>query len=141
MTCYKPGERSRLIYAIREYWGRKDEPKGFGWKDYRDLVIRARNRLSGPIVLVWDNLRMHLVASLREFFEANAAWITVFQPQTLRSGPQSAVGHLVPGQTRHRQPCRRRPGPGHPRGEAQAQDASVPACGHRRLPGGHWPGT
>src|SRR3954468_14045224 len=27
MTCYKPGERSRLIYAIREYRGRKDEPK------------------------------------------------------------------------------------------------------------------
>jgi len=32
MTCCKPGERSRLIYAIREYRGRKDEPKGFGWK-------------------------------------------------------------------------------------------------------------
>ncbi|MDQ0834261.1 hypothetical protein QF032_006105 [Streptomyces achromogenes] len=30
MTCYGPGERSRLIYAMREYRGRKDEPKGFG---------------------------------------------------------------------------------------------------------------
>jgi hypothetical protein len=30
MTCYKPGERSRLIYAIREYRGRKVEPKAFG---------------------------------------------------------------------------------------------------------------
>lgn len=75
MTCYKPGERSRLIYAIREYRGRKDEPKGFGWKDYRDLVIRAHTQLGGPIVLVWDNLRMHVVAPLREFFEANTAWI------------------------------------------------------------------
>ncbi|MFD8719134.1 hypothetical protein ACFV2H_14275 [Streptomyces sp. NPDC059629] len=27
MACYKPGERSRLIYAIREYRGRKDERK------------------------------------------------------------------------------------------------------------------
>lgn len=71
MTCYKPGERSHLIYAICEYRGRKDEPKGFGWKDYRDLVIRARTQLGGPIVLVSDNLRMHLVAPLREFFEAN----------------------------------------------------------------------
>ncbi|MFE4674429.1 transposase [Streptomyces sp. NPDC056723] len=138
MTCYKPGERSRLIYAIREYRGRKDEPKGFGGKDCRDLVIRAHNQLGGPIVLVWDNLRMHLVAPLREFFEANAAWLTVTD---LRTGPQPAGGHLVPGQTRHRQPRRRRPGLGHPRGEAQAQDASVRACGHRRLPGGHWPGT
>jgi hypothetical protein len=30
MTCYKHGQRSRLIYATREYRGRKDEPKGFG---------------------------------------------------------------------------------------------------------------
>lgn len=28
MACYKQGQRSRLIYAIREYRGRKDEPKG-----------------------------------------------------------------------------------------------------------------
>ncbi|MEV8034932.1 transposase [Streptomyces sp. NPDC086182] len=82
MTCYKPGERSRLIYAIREYRGRKDEPKGFGWKNYRDLVIRARTQLGGPIVLVWDNLRMHLVAPLREFFAANTDWLTVFQLPT-----------------------------------------------------------
>ena len=26
MVCYKRGERSRLIYAVREYHGRKDEP-------------------------------------------------------------------------------------------------------------------
>ncbi|MFJ6851033.1 hypothetical protein ACIQM3_10910 [Streptomyces sp. NPDC091271] len=55
MTCYKPRERSRLFYAIREYQGRKNKPKGFGWKDFRDLVIRAHTQLGGPIVLVWDN--------------------------------------------------------------------------------------
>lgn len=58
MICYKPGERSRLFYPIRECRGRKSEPKGFGWKHYRDLVIRAHAQLGGPIVLVWDNLRM-----------------------------------------------------------------------------------
>jgi hypothetical protein len=42
MTCYKPGERSRLFYSVREYTGRKDQPKGFGWRDFRDLLIRAR---------------------------------------------------------------------------------------------------
>ncbi|MEU9572296.1 hypothetical protein AB0D62_20940 [Streptomyces massasporeus] len=42
MTCYKPGERSRLIYAIREYRRRKGEPKGFGWRDLRDPLVRAR---------------------------------------------------------------------------------------------------
>lgn len=56
MTCYKPGERSRLIYAIREYRGRKNEPKGFGWRDFRDLMVRAGVQLGVPFVLVWDNV-------------------------------------------------------------------------------------
>ena len=66
MTCYKAGERSRLIYAVREYRGRKDQPKGFGSRDFRDLLVRARIQLGGPIVLVWDNVRIHLTADLRE---------------------------------------------------------------------------
>ncbi|MFJ8554895.1 transposase [Streptomyces sp. NPDC093676] len=52
MACYRPGQRSRLIYSIREYRGRKDEPKGFMWRDFCDLVVRARIQLGGPIVLV-----------------------------------------------------------------------------------------
>ncbi|MDX2606258.1 hypothetical protein PV379_33290 [Streptomyces caniscabiei] len=56
MTCYKPGERSRLIYAIRECRGRPGEPKGFGWRDFRGLAARACIQLEGPIVRVWDNL-------------------------------------------------------------------------------------
>lgn len=65
MTCYKPGERSRLFYAVREYNGRKDQPKGFGWRDFRDLIVRARIQLGGPIVLVRDNVRLHLTKPLR----------------------------------------------------------------------------
>ncbi|MFF2935148.1 transposase [Streptomyces mirabilis] len=79
MTCYKAGERSRLIYAVREYRGRKDQPKGFGSRDFRVLLVRARIQLGGPIVLVWDNVRIHLTADLREFFAANTDWLTVFQ--------------------------------------------------------------
>jgi transposase len=30
-------------------------------------------------VLVWDNLRMHLVEPLREFIADHADWLTVFQ--------------------------------------------------------------
>lgn len=82
MTCYKTGERSRLIYAIREYRGRKDEPKGFGWRDFRDLIVRAHAQLGGPIVLVWDNVRLHLTAEMREFIAASAEWLTVFQLPT-----------------------------------------------------------
>lgn len=59
MACYKPGEPCRLIYAVRECTGRKDQPKGFGWRDFRDLLVRTRMHLGGPIVLVWDNVRIH----------------------------------------------------------------------------------
>ncbi|MFJ3671175.1 transposase [Streptomyces sp. NPDC090106] len=79
MTCYNPGERSRILYAVREYNGRKDQPKGFGWRDLCDLLIRARIQRGGPIVLVWDNVRIHLMAPLREFIAANAGWHTVSQ--------------------------------------------------------------
>ncbi|MFE1752866.1 transposase [Streptomyces anandii] len=97
MTCYKPGERSRLIYAIREYRGRKDEPKGFGWRDFRDLIVRARIQLGGPIVLVWDNLRLHLTAGMRAFIETNAEWLTVFHLPTyaLDLNPQEGIWALV----------------------------------------------
>ncbi|MEU9439800.1 transposase [Streptomyces sp. NPDC048304] len=97
MACYKPGERSRLIYAIREYRGRKDEPKGFGWRDFRDLIVRARFQLGGPIVLVWDNLRLHLTAGMRDFIEANAEWLTVFHLPAYAPdlNPQEGIWSLV----------------------------------------------
>ncbi|MEW1914570.1 transposase [Kitasatospora sp. NPDC085895] len=97
MTCYKPGERSRLIYAIREYRGRKNEPKGFGGQDFRDLLVRVRIQLGGPIVLVWDNVRLHLTADMREFIDANAEWLTVFQLPTYAPdlNPQEGIWSLV----------------------------------------------
>ncbi|WP_455431503.1 IS630 family transposase [Streptomyces celluloflavus] len=95
MTCYKPGQRSRMFSAVRECNGRKDQPKGFGWRDFRDL--RARIQLGGPIVLVWDNVRIHLTAPLREFIAANADWLTVFQLPSYSPdlNPQEGVWSLV----------------------------------------------
>ncbi|WP_310794852.1 transposase [Streptomyces sp. TLI_171] len=97
LTCYKPGKRSRMFYAAREYRGRKGEPKGIGWRDLRDLLVRAHNQLGGPIVLVWDNLRMHLVEPLREFIADQAAWLTVFQLPSYSPdlNPQEGVWSLV----------------------------------------------
>ncbi|MFB7031783.1 MULTISPECIES: transposase [unclassified Streptomyces] len=97
MACYKLRERSRLIYAIREYWGRKDQPKGFGWRDFRDLIVRARIQLGGPIMLVWDNIRLRLTAGMREFIDANAEWLTVFQLPTYTPdlNPQEGIWSLV----------------------------------------------
>ncbi|GHF11673.1 hypothetical protein GCM10014715_79210 [Streptomyces spiralis] len=97
MTCYKAGVRSRLIYAVREYRGRKNQPKGFGSRDFRDLLVRARIQLGGPIVLVWDNVRIHLTADLREFFAANTGWLTVFRLPAYAPdlNPQEGVWSLV----------------------------------------------
>lgn len=56
LVCYRPGERSRLFYAVREYTGRKDQPKGFGWRDFRDLILRARIQPGETDVLIWGLL-------------------------------------------------------------------------------------
>ncbi|KPI04543.1 hypothetical protein OK006_7022 [Actinobacteria bacterium OK006] len=97
MPCSKPGERSRLISSVREYNGRKDQRKGFGRRDFRDLLVRAHIQLGGPIVLVWDNVRIHLTAPLREFIAANADWLTVFPLPTSAPdlNPQEGVWSLV----------------------------------------------
>ncbi|MFG2755746.1 transposase [Streptomyces wuyuanensis] len=81
----------------REYRGRKGEPKGFGWRDLRDLLVRARIQLGGPIVLVWDNVRLHLTAGMREFIAANAAWLTVVQLPTYAPdlNPQEGIWSVV----------------------------------------------
>jgi transposase len=79
LTCYKPGERSRLIYRPRldDGQGRSKGRKSFSWSDYRDLIVAAHNQLDGPIVLIWDNLNVHRAAGLRKFAE-NTDWLTIY---------------------------------------------------------------
>jgi hypothetical protein len=79
LACYRPGDRSRLIYRLHCYRGRKDETKAFTWTEYRDLLIAAHRQLpGGVVVLVWDNLNVHRRAELRAFTEAQA-WLRVFR--------------------------------------------------------------
>lgn len=115
-----------MFYSVREYRGRKGEPKGIGWRDLRDLPVRAHIQLGGPIVLVWDNLRMHLVEPMRQFIADHADWLTVFQLPSYSTDLNPQERRLGVGQARHRQPHRGRPRPGHPRRQAQAQADPVP---------------
>ena len=79
LACCRPGHRSRLIYRLHLYRGRKGETSAFTWSEYRDLLIAAHYQLPGGIiVLVWDNLPVHLRAELRAFTSAQA-WLRVFQ--------------------------------------------------------------
>jgi RNase P/RNase MRP subunit POP5 len=55
LACYKPGQRSRLIWRPRRDTGTQTR-KSFTWRDYRDLLVRAHIQLGAPIVVVWDTL-------------------------------------------------------------------------------------
>src|SRR5690242_7514032 len=73
------GDRSRLIYRLHCYRGRKGETKAFTWIEYRDLLIAAHRQLpGGVVVLIWDNLNVHLGPDLRAFTIAQA-WLRVFR--------------------------------------------------------------
>lgn len=77
------------------------------------MILRARTQLGGPIVLVWDNVRVHLTKYLRAFIEANADWLTRRAAADLCARPEPDRGRVVAGQARPRRPRRHRPGPGH----------------------------
>ena len=79
LACYRPGHRTRLIYRLHCYRGRKGETRAFTWAEYRNLLIAAHRQLpGGNVVLVWDNLSVHLRAELRDFTGAQA-WLRVFR--------------------------------------------------------------
>lgn len=78
LVCFRPGHAPRLLYRTRPYRGRRDEAKGFTWRDYRDLIRTAHRQLGRPIVLVWDNLHTHRCAQMTAFAEENERWLTVF---------------------------------------------------------------
>ncbi|MFI1801993.1 transposase, partial [Streptomyces sp. NPDC020379] len=79
LCCYKPGERSRLIFRPKRHADHKRAGRrSFAWTEYRDLLTAAHHQLQGPLVLVWDNLNVHLDARLRAFITSRD-WITSFQ--------------------------------------------------------------
>ena len=77
LTCYRPGQRSRLIYRAIVHKGRKGEKKGFREADFAALVDAAHQQLAGPIVLVWDNLQGHVSARMKALIAARP-WLRVY---------------------------------------------------------------
>ncbi|NJP98417.1 DDE endonuclease [Nonomuraea sp. FMUSA5-5] len=77
LICLKPGQRSRLIFRMLLYRGRRGEQKGFREVDYARLLDAAHQQLGGPIVLVWDNLTAHRDAKMRGLIDSRP-WLTVF---------------------------------------------------------------
>lgn len=77
LIATRPGCRPRLIYRVHR--GRRgDRRKGFTEADYARLLDAAHQQLGGPLVVVWDNLNVHVSATMRELIAARD-WLTVFQ--------------------------------------------------------------
>jgi transposase len=81
LIATKPGAagRARLIYRTHVDRGYgKHRRKGFTEADYARLLDGAHQQLTGPIVLVWDNLPTHLSRRMRQLIESRS-WLTVYQ--------------------------------------------------------------
>ncbi|MCT2590920.1 transposase [Streptomyces sp. N2-109] len=57
----------------------------------------ATAAIKGPIVLVWDNLRTHLMPQMKDFIAANEDWLTVlhFPSYAPDLNPQEGIWSLV----------------------------------------------
>jgi putative transposase len=78
LVCYRPGERSRLLYRTMTHRGRNGEPKGFREHDLARLLDGAYQQLQAPIVLIWDGLNAHKSARMRMLI-ATRPWLRVYQ--------------------------------------------------------------
>jgi transposase len=79
LIAVKPGQRPRLIYRVHPGRGRrKDQRKGFTETDYARLLDAAHQQLGGPVVVVWDNLNVHVSATMAGLIAARD-WLTVYR--------------------------------------------------------------
>ena len=77
LLATRPGHAPRLIF--RTHRGRRGQRrKGFIETEYAALLDAAHSQLSGPIVLIWDNLNTHTSRAMAELIAARP-WLTVFR--------------------------------------------------------------
>jgi DDE superfamily endonuclease len=95
LIAVKEGRRPRLVFRVHR--GRRgDRRKGFTETDYARLLDAAHQQLSGPLVLVWDNLNTHVSKAMRDLIAARD-WLTVFQlpPYASELNPVESVWALL----------------------------------------------
>jgi hypothetical protein len=76
LVCVRPGSRIRLLYRIKVHRPRKGARRSFAETDYAALLDAAHQYLQAPIVLIWDNLNVHVSAAMRELI-ATRDWLHV----------------------------------------------------------------
>jgi hypothetical protein len=81
LACYRPGHRTRLIYRLHCYRGRKGETRAFTWAEYRNLLIAAHRQLpGGNVVLVWDYVARNIIPVVCPPVLCGRRRLTVFVP-------------------------------------------------------------
>jgi hypothetical protein len=79
LIAIKPGHRPRLIYRVRNSRRRgNDQRKGVTETDCAALLDAAHQQLTGPIILVWDNLNVHVSDAMASLI-ATRDWLTVYR--------------------------------------------------------------
>lgn len=93
MIALRRGCRTRLIYRMIAYHGRKHERKGFRERDLAGMIDAAHQQLGrANIILIWDNDTAHRDAEMKGLI-AERAWLTVFYlpPYTPTLNPVEGV--------------------------------------------------
>ena len=78
------GDRPHLFYHLLVYRRRKGEAKGFGWQDYRDLIIATHRQLSARVVWVWEGIWSLLKRSMANFAAADLNGLIRFVKRKLK---------------------------------------------------------
>jgi putative transposase len=78
LVCLQYGRRGRLMWRTKLHRGRKGERASFSEDDYIAFLDQAHQRLAAPIVLIWDNLNVHVSRRMRALIAARA-WLTVIR--------------------------------------------------------------
>jgi hypothetical protein len=86
--------RPHVFFKRRVHRRRKGEPKGFTWRDYRDLITSAHHDLSAPLVWVWDYVPRNIIPVLCPFVLCGRWWLVVIVAGGERVAG-AAAGHVM----------------------------------------------
>ena len=133
LAVYPLNTTGRLIYRVHHARRRRnDKRKGVTETDCARLLDATHQQLAGPIVMVWDNLNVHISDSMTGLVAARD-WLTACRlpPYAHELNPVEPVwSHLKdPWPTWQTQPH-----PAHRPDQDPAQADAVPARPARRLP-------
>jgi hypothetical protein len=79
LLAYRVGKRPHLYYRNVVHRGRRGERRSLSEADYATVLTAAHHQLKAPIIVIWDNLNVHVSARMRVFLDAHADWLTVLR--------------------------------------------------------------